>query len=141
MVNWATHQATVLKQVLLFILPLYTTLIFHNLLQADVEISFEVTEFSKAIVLNPRWTNPQVLCSKKGASVKGGLGPFGLLVLASKGLQEYTAVFYSIFRSKNKYVVLLCSDQSRFLYLSQASITCQTSNLLTPFWFLWVFTV
>uniref|UniRef100_A0A2N9GNT6 Glycosyl hydrolase family 32 N-terminal domain-containing protein n=1 Tax=Fagus sylvatica TaxID=28930 RepID=A0A2N9GNT6_FAGSY len=81
--------------------------------QADVEISFEVTEFSKAIVLNPRWTNPQVLCSKKGASVKGGLGPFGLLVLASKGLQEYTAVFYSIFRSKNKYVVLLCSDQSR----------------------------
>uniref|UniRef100_A0A5B7AZS7 Putative beta-fructofuranosidase n=1 Tax=Davidia involucrata TaxID=16924 RepID=A0A5B7AZS7_DAVIN len=81
--------------------------------QADVDISFEVSEFEKAEVLDPSWTNPQLLCSQKGASVKGGLGPFGLLVLASKNLQEYTAVFFRIFRGKNKYVVLMCSDQSR----------------------------
>ncbi|KAM4110924.1 hypothetical protein ACJW30_05G029000 [Castanea mollissima] len=81
--------------------------------QADVVISFKVSDLGKAEVLDPSWTNPQALCSKKSASVKGSLGPFGLLVLASKGLQEYTAVFYRIFKGQNKYVVLMCSDQSR----------------------------
>ncbi|XP_030972747.1 beta-fructofuranosidase, insoluble isoenzyme CWINV1-like isoform X2 [Quercus lobata] len=76
--------------------------------QADVIITFEITELSKAEVLDPSWTDPQLLCSRKG-----GIGPFGLLVLASKGLQEYTAVFYRIFKSHSKYVVLMCSDQSR----------------------------
>uniref|UniRef100_A0A2P2JZE5 Uncharacterized protein MANES_11G025400 n=1 Tax=Rhizophora mucronata TaxID=61149 RepID=A0A2P2JZE5_RHIMU len=81
--------------------------------QADVEISFEVSQFDQAEKLDPRWTNPQLLCSRKGASVKGSLGPFGLLVLASKGLEEYTAVFFRIFHGQDKYVVLMCSDQSR----------------------------
>ncbi|XP_021812647.1 beta-fructofuranosidase, insoluble isoenzyme CWINV1-like isoform X1 [Prunus avium] len=81
--------------------------------QADVEITFGISDLKKAEVLDPSWTNPQLLCSQKGASVKGGLGPFGLLVLASKGLKEYTSVFYRIFKDHNKHVVLLCSDQSR----------------------------
>ncbi|GMI73036.1 ARABIDOPSIS THALIANA CELL WALL INVERTASE 1 [Hibiscus trionum] len=81
--------------------------------QADVDISFEITGFDKAEMLNPSWTNPQLLCSQKGATVKGGLGPFGLLVLASEGLSENTAVFFRIFKGQNKYVVLMCSDQSR----------------------------
>lgn len=81
--------------------------------QADVEISFRISELEKAEKLDPRWNNPQELCSKKGASVKGRLGPFGLLVLASKGLQEHTAVFFRIFKGRDKYVVLMCSDQSR----------------------------
>ncbi|KAG4972487.1 hypothetical protein JHK82_038156 [Glycine max] len=80
--------------------------------QADVEISFEVNEFGKAEVLD-KWVDPQILCSRKGAAVKGGLGPFGLLVFASRGLQEYTAVFFRIFRYQNKNLVLMCSDQSR----------------------------
>ncbi|XWS12071.1 hypothetical protein CRYUN_Cryun37aG0059000 [Craigia yunnanensis] len=81
--------------------------------QADVDISFEISDFKKAEVLKPSWTNPQLLCSQKGASVKGSLGPFGLLVLASKDLKENTAVFFRIFKGQNKYVVLMCSDQSR----------------------------
>ncbi|XAR49933.1 Beta-fructofuranosidase [Bertholletia excelsa] len=81
--------------------------------QADVEIAFEVSHFDKAESLDPSWTDPQLLCSRKGASVKGGLGPFGLLVLASEGLQEYTAVFFRIFKTDKKHVVLMCSDQSR----------------------------
>ncbi|KAA8541680.1 hypothetical protein F0562_022832 [Nyssa sinensis] len=81
--------------------------------QADVDIAFEINEFDKVDVLDPSWTNPQLLCSQKGASVKGELGPFGLLVLASNGLQEYTAVFFRIFKGQDKYVVLMCSDQSR----------------------------
>ncbi|KAG4945125.1 hypothetical protein JHK87_041132 [Glycine soja] len=80
--------------------------------QADVEISFDVNEFGKGEVLD-QWVDPQILCSRKGAAVKGGLGPFGLLVFASRGLQEYTAVFFRIFRYQNKNLVLMCSDQSR----------------------------
>lgn len=82
-------------------------------LQADVEISFRISELEKAEKLDPSWSNPQALCSEKGASVKGRLGPFGLLVLGSKGLQEHTAVFFRIFKGRDKYVVLMCSDQSR----------------------------
>ena len=93
-------------------------LAFFSTSQADVEISFEVTGFEKAEVMDPSWTDPQVLCSRKGASVKGGLGPFGLLVLASKDLEEFTAVLFRIFKAPNKYVVLMCSDQSRSLSLS-----------------------
>ncbi|KDP40759.1 hypothetical protein JCGZ_24758 [Jatropha curcas] len=81
--------------------------------QADVEISFKVSNLEKAEVLNPSWTNPQLVCSRKGASVRGSLGPFGLLVLASNGFEEYTSVFFRIFKRQNKYVVLMCSDQSR----------------------------
>ncbi|XP_057455211.1 beta-fructofuranosidase, cell wall isozyme isoform X2 [Lotus japonicus] len=80
--------------------------------QADVEISFEVKEFGKAEVLES-WKDPQILCSRKGSAVRSGLGPFGLLVFASKGLQEYTAVFFRIFRYHHKNLVLMCSDQSR----------------------------
>lgn len=83
-----------------------------NSVQADVEISFEVKDFGKAELLD-KWIDPQILCSQKGASVKGGVGPFGLHVLASKGLQEYTAVFFRIFRYQHKNLVLMCSDQSR----------------------------
>ncbi|KAE9584688.1 hypothetical protein Lal_00021111 [Lupinus albus] len=80
--------------------------------QADVEISFEVHKFGEAEVLD-HWVDPQILCSRKGSSVRSGLGPFGLLVLASKGLQEYTSVFFRIFKYQHKNLVLLCSDQSR----------------------------
>lgn len=65
-------------------------------------------------MLKPEWKNPQLLCSQKGAGTKGGVGPFGLLVLASKDLKEYTSVSFTIFKRQNKYVVLMCSDQSRY---------------------------
>lgn len=55
------------------------------------------------------------------ASVKGVLGPFGLLVLASEDLAERTAVFFRIFKSNGKYVVLMCSDQSRYMRCSSVS--------------------
>ncbi|KAF6139637.1 hypothetical protein GIB67_033641 [Kingdonia uniflora] len=80
---------------------------------ADVEVSFELSMLKKAEVMDPSWVNPQLLCSQKGATVKGGVGPFGLLVLASKDLEEQTAVFFIVFRGNNRYVVLMCSDQSR----------------------------
>ncbi|OVA08166.1 Glycoside hydrolase [Macleaya cordata] len=81
--------------------------------QADVEVSFELKKLEKAEIMDPSWVNPQLLCSKKGASVKGSFGPFGLLVLASKNLEEQTAIFFRVFKAHNRYVVLMCSDQSR----------------------------
>ncbi|XP_058745234.1 beta-fructofuranosidase, cell wall isozyme-like isoform X1 [Vicia villosa] len=83
--------------------------------QADVEISFEVNDLEKAQALDPSWKmDPQHLCSENGAKAKEtGLGPFGLLVLASKDMQEYTRIFFKVFRANKKHVVLMCSDQSR----------------------------
>lgn len=81
--------------------------------QADVEISFSIPNFEKAEMLDPSWTNPQVLCSHKGASVGGGIGPFGLLLLASADVQEYTAVFFRVFKNETRYVVLMCTDLTK----------------------------
>ncbi|KMT04083.1 hypothetical protein BVRB_8g185370 [Beta vulgaris subsp. vulgaris] len=82
--------------------------------QADVEISFKIPELKQVEEFDPTWTNdPQLLCSNKGATDKGILGPFGLLTLASTGLEEYTAIFFRIYKAPTKYEVLMCSDQSR----------------------------
>lgn len=84
--------------------------------QADIEVTFEVgeVEASKVETIEQGLLhNPGKVCSQKPASVKGMFGPFGLLVLASDNLQEYTAVFFRIFRVDHKYVVLMCSDQTR----------------------------
>ncbi|KAJ4953532.1 hypothetical protein NE237_030364 [Protea cynaroides] len=81
--------------------------------QVDVEVSFNLPTLEKAETLNLSGVNPQILCSQKGASVKGSVGPFGLLALASKGLEEQTAIFFRVFKDKEKLVVLMCSDQSR----------------------------
>ncbi|XWS72443.1 hypothetical protein CRYUN_Cryun02cG0040100 [Craigia yunnanensis] len=81
--------------------------------QADVEVSFDLSNLNEAELMDPSWVDPQLLCSKKAASFRGSVGPFGILVLASKDLTEQTAIFFRIFRSNDKYVVLMCSDQSR----------------------------
>ncbi|GLT25587.1 hypothetical protein SLA2020_007080 [Shorea laevis] len=82
--------------------------------QADVEVTFDLRSVTEAELIDASWSDPQLLCSQNTASVRGKVGPFGLLVLASKGLKEQTAVFFRVFRSSHgKYVVLMCSDQSR----------------------------
>lgn len=88
-------------------------------MQADVEISFEITTFEGVEKMDPSWANPQAICGQKGGPAKGGVGPFGLLVLASKDIQEYTAVYFKVFRNETKYVVLMCSDQSRHISLNR----------------------
>ncbi|OVA08427.1 Glycoside hydrolase [Macleaya cordata] len=84
--------------------------------QADVEISFELPKLEDAEIFDPSSVDPQLLCSQKQASVGGKSGPFGLLVLASAKLEEQTAIFFRVFKDHkihNKYVVVMCSDQSR----------------------------
>ncbi|KAG6626296.1 hypothetical protein CIPAW_15G037800 [Carya illinoinensis] len=80
--------------------------------QADVEVSFDLPNLNETEFIDPNWVDPLVLCPK-GASLTGKGGPFGLLALASRDLTEQTAVFFRIFRKQDKYLVLMCSDQSR----------------------------
>ncbi|KAL9247286.1 hypothetical protein vseg_020732 [Gypsophila vaccaria] len=81
--------------------------------QVDVEISFKITNYENVEELDSNWSNPQILCSNNGASIKGGLGPFGLLTLVSNGLDEQTAVYFRVFKGPTNFVVLMCSDQSK----------------------------
>ncbi|KAG9135719.1 hypothetical protein Leryth_002438 [Lithospermum erythrorhizon] len=76
---------------------------------------------------DPSWDmhDAQKLCSQKGSTVEGGLGPFGLLTLASEKLEEYTPVFFRIFKAQdNKHVILMCSDAS--------SSSLRTGSLYKP---------
>ncbi|XP_073099770.1 beta-fructofuranosidase, insoluble isoenzyme 1 [Elaeis guineensis] len=81
--------------------------------QANVEVTFDVSSLERAENFDPAWTDPQKLCGLKDAEVKGGVGPFGLLVLASAKMEEKTAVFFRVFKAQNKHVVLMCQDPKR----------------------------
>lgn len=89
-------------------------------LQADVEVTFSLPSLDKAEEFDPSWVNAQDLCGMKGSTVQGGVGPFGLLTLASEHLEEYTPVFFRIFKAKGKHVVLMCSDAKRWVYPFQS---------------------
>lgn len=82
-------------------------------LQADVEVSFSFSSLDKAEAFDPKWVNAQELCAQKGSKVQGGIGPFGLLTLASKKLEEFTPVFFRVFKAPKNHVILMCSDASR----------------------------
>jgi beta-fructofuranosidase len=62
-----------------------------------VEVVFELPELQETEFLNLTAVDPQLLCSDANASIKGRLGPFGLLTLATKDLTEQTAIFFRIF--------------------------------------------
>ncbi|XP_042392969.1 beta-fructofuranosidase, insoluble isoenzyme 3-like [Zingiber officinale] len=82
--------------------------------QADVEVTFQVSGLEKAEAFHPSWAaDAETLCGRKRADVKGGVGPFGLHVLASANMEEKTAVFFRIFKAEHKYKVLLCHDPTR----------------------------
>ncbi|XP_021892465.1 beta-fructofuranosidase, insoluble isoenzyme 1 [Carica papaya] len=80
--------------------------------QCDVEVSFTIPSLEKAEPFDPEWVNAQDLCAPMGAKKQGGVGPFGLLTLASEDLEEATPVFFRVFKADTKYVVLMCSDAS-----------------------------
>ncbi|RDX86751.1 Beta-fructofuranosidase, insoluble isoenzyme CWINV3 [Mucuna pruriens] len=81
--------------------------------QADVEVLFELQELENAEWLDESEVDAHLLCSEEYASRSGIIGPFGLLALASEDQTEHTAIFFRIYRSPNRYVCFMCSDQSR----------------------------
>jgi hypothetical protein len=89
-----------------------------------VEVSFEVSSLEKAEPFDPAYANDaQKLCGVKGADARGGVGPFGLWVLASADLQEKTAVFFRVFKDGyGKPKVLMCTDPTKYGQLSCCSL-------------------
>ena len=71
------------------------------------------------------------LCSQEDASVRGGIGPFGLLVLASENLEEHTAIFFRVYRDQNTAKVLMCSDQRRQVIFYHAKDSFAASNFVS----------
>lgn len=99
--------------------------------KADIEISFRLSGLKEAEEMNVSWIDPQLLCKENEALGRGAIGPFGLLVLASKDLTEQTAVYFRVFRKQyDKYVVLMCSDQSRFVGLHIVQILFHTARAI-----------
>jgi beta-fructofuranosidase len=88
-------------------------------MQADVEVSFEVSPaaLAGAETLDPALAyDAEKLCGVKRADVRGGVGPFGLWVLASANRKERTAVFFRVFKpaaGSDKPVVLMCTDPTK----------------------------
>nr|Q70AT7.1 RecName: Full=Fructan 1-exohydrolase; Flags: Precursor [Hordeum vulgare]CAE53426.1 fructan 1-exohydrolase precursor [Hordeum vulgare] len=82
--------------------------------QADVEIDFELASIDEAEPFDPSWLlDPEKHCGEAGASVPGGIGPFGLVILASDNMDEHTEVYFRVYKSQEKYMVLMCSDLRR----------------------------
>nr|QUJ17881.1 cell wall invertase 1 [Hemerocallis fulva] len=83
--------------------------------QADIEVEFELTmSLNRAEPFDQNWLlDPPKLCRERGPSVHGGLGAFGLLVLASDNLEEHTAVYFRVFNTGGNYAVLMCTDQRK----------------------------
>lgn len=80
-------------------------------------MTFSFSSLDKAEMYDKKWEKFPVenlaksICGIKGSNVQGGLGPFGLLTLASSKLEEYTPILFRIFKTiDNKHKVLLCSD-------------------------------
>ncbi|XP_037449281.1 beta-fructofuranosidase, insoluble isoenzyme 4-like [Triticum dicoccoides] len=82
--------------------------------QADVEIDFELTSIDDADPFDPSWLlDTEKHCCEAGASVHGGIGPFGLVILASNNMEEHTTVHFRVYKSQQKYMILMCSDLRR----------------------------
>uniref|UniRef100_A0A8R7TR94 fructan beta-(2,1)-fructosidase n=1 Tax=Triticum urartu TaxID=4572 RepID=A0A8R7TR94_TRIUA len=89
--------------------------------QSDVEAAFAIRDLDKAEKFDLAWrTDAQGLCKKFNSHVKGGVGPFGLWLLASDDLEERTAVFFRVFKTNDtNYAILMCNDPTRSSYESQ----------------------
>ncbi|CAH9075658.1 unnamed protein product [Cuscuta epithymum] len=93
--------------------------------QADVEVTFSFQSLEKAESFDLSWDiyDAQKLCSIRGSTVQGGLGPFGIATLASKNLEEFTPVSFRVFRNQDKYKVLMCSDATRSILNTSRTYT------------------
>ncbi|KAL6651858.1 hypothetical protein ACP70R_010783 [Stipagrostis hirtigluma subsp. patula] len=83
-------------------------------LQADVEVVFEIPNLEEAEALDPKWLqDPRKLCVEQSTTVQGGVGPFGLIVMASGDMHEHTTIFFRVFKIDGTYKVLMCTDLTR----------------------------
>ncbi|KAI8564605.1 hypothetical protein RHMOL_Rhmol03G0193500 [Rhododendron molle] len=79
--------------------------------QLDISATFEVDE---AALEGTVEADVGYNCSTAGASVRGALGPFGLLVIADDSLSEFTAIYFYIAKDTDgSYTTFFCSDEMR----------------------------
>ncbi|EPS71507.1 hypothetical protein M569_03251, partial [Genlisea aurea] len=85
--------------------------------QADVDVTFSFDGLEKSELFDPKWNahDAQSVCGRRDSTVEGGLGPFGLVTLASENMEEFTPVFFRVFKhdNDNRHLILMCSDASR----------------------------
>lgn len=86
-------------------------------------MTFSFKSLDNVESFDPSWADydAQKLCGIRGSTVQGGLGPFGLVTLASTNLEEFTPVSFRVFKDQDKYKVLMCSDATLYV--------CLTTNL------------
>ncbi|TVU38202.1 hypothetical protein EJB05_11559, partial [Eragrostis curvula] len=91
-----------------------THLAHHFLKQADVEVDFELLALDTAENFDPSWLlDIEKHCREADASVESDVGPFGLIVLATDNMEEHTTVHFRVYKSQQKYTILMCSDLRR----------------------------
>ncbi|XP_078166248.1 beta-fructofuranosidase, insoluble isoenzyme 7-like [Carex rostrata] len=82
--------------------------------QANVEVEFELLSLEGAESIDDSFVkDPSKLCNNITPFNNGGIGPFGLFVLTSDidgKKEEYTAIYFRIYKSSDRYMVLMCSD-------------------------------
>ena len=101
-----------------------------SLKQADVEVDFELESIDNADPFDPSWLlDVEKHCQEAGESVLGGIGPFGLVVLASDSMEEHTAVHFRVYKSQQSYMILMCSDLRRLVYMVFALILFISKNV------------
>lgn len=65
--------------------------------------------------------------SSGGAAQRGAFGPFGLLVLANKGLTEKTPIYFYISKNaKGDFQTFFCADHTMFVKLLQLNTLSYT---------------
>lgn len=83
-----------------------------------MEIDFELTSIDSADAFDPSWLlDIEKHCREADASVHGGVGPFGLVLLASDNMEEHTSVHFRVYKSQEKYMVLMCSDLRKLVHI------------------------
>ncbi|XP_078151621.1 beta-fructofuranosidase, insoluble isoenzyme 6-like isoform X2 [Carex rostrata] len=81
--------------------------------QENVEVEFELESLEGAESLDDSFLlDPSKLCDEITPFDKGGIGPFGLLVLSSdvNGQEEHTAIYFRIYKGSDRYMAFMCSD-------------------------------
>lgn len=82
-------------------------------MQLDITAEFELDKHDLEIL---NGSNTVYNCgSNGGASQRGALGPFGLLVLTDEKFTEQTPVYFYVSKdSEGNLTTFFCTDQSRF---------------------------
>jgi hypothetical protein len=100
-----------------------------------VEVDFELASIDNAEPFDPSWLlDVEKHCREADASVHGGIGPFGLVVLASDNMDEHTAVHFRVYKSQESYMILMCSDLRRLVHMVFAFISFIISKIVHTFW-------